>query len=135
MTTPLSDEQLAEIRAHQADHHVVHQTVQLDRLAAFVLAADADELIAEVDRLRAENDRLQSYADRLADRAGENYQRAQRAEKRSATLHDLLERVQWGNTGACPECGRMWLPGNTAGHAPDCALDAALNSSQEETLK
>lgn len=47
-------------------------------------------------------------------------------EERVATLRDLLERVQWGNTGACPECGRM-----SPTHAAGCDLAAALRDAGE----
>lgn len=59
---------------------------------------EAQELLAEVDRLRGAVD----------------------------TLYDMLERVQWGNTGACPECKA--LPPT---HGPGCALDAALRGAGE----
>jgi hypothetical protein len=44
-----------------------------------------------------------------------------------ATLHDMLERAQWGNTGACPECGRVY----SKGHEPDCRLAAALRGGTD----
>lgn len=118
---PLSDERWAVIEAH-----VMHTgSTDLDHVIGTALMAP--ELVEECRHLRDKVDRLQTFADRLADRAGENYQRVIRAEQRVAELHDMLERVQWGNTGACPECKR--LPPT---HALDCALDAALRGAGGE---
>jgi hypothetical protein len=93
---------------------------------AQIAEAEVSCLRARNAELTQENDRLQPYADRLADRAGENYQRAIRAEKRNAELVKVLRRAEWGNS-RCPEC--YSLPPT---HYPDCDMDAALNSSPSD---
>lgn len=101
----LNDERLESIRGHLAC------TVNPSLLAARAL-------LDEVDRLRADISVLETLNSAIL-------KEFQEFRVRIATLHDLLERTQWGNTGACPECGRM----PESGHHRHCALGAALNSN------
>lgn len=119
--TPLSDERLAQLRERWERGDAVGWDEAVDTIGEAVQAIA--ELIEEVERLRSELAAIpgpwESNRMFIAERDD--------LRARNAELVDLLERVQWGNTGACPECHA--LPPR---HAPACVLAAALRGEDGE---
>ena len=144
MTTPLSDERLAARTIAQFRHWVALSDSTEDaaeqRLLDAMLAASVPDLLDEVERLRArnaeleeQNARWQVMVDRIAGQSADYLLRAREAERRIAGLVAVLREVEWSGVRKedgetiCPTC--LWLKDD--GHAPDCALDAALRGADE----
>ncbi len=131
MATPPSDERIAEIRGRLSQTEPLYYC-QLTGSEVHSLLDEVERLRAREAELKCEVNKWVAYGDNRVDVIGVYQQR-------NAALVEVLRSVEWEGeqtTDAnddywptCPQCGCR----RPDGHAPDCALAAALRDETPTT--
>ena len=140
MTTPLSDERLAELRRLAALGLRAHVPCTVPAQALTDLLDEVERLRARVAELEGQDARWQVMVDRIAGQSADYLLRAREAERRIAELVAVLREVEWSGAevltvagyppsvvAVCPICQK---PKKSGRHYSDCALDAALREDE-----